>query len=711
MRHALPRTIAGRIILIGLAIRIVDFVVGLILGALPLPLQVLDIVAALAIAAGGVYFLVHGLASINRRLLWRVRRKLIISYIFIGFIPTMLVVAFFVLGGVLLFFNFSAYMVRAEFRATTERAGTIAHAVALEIERGAGRDVSATLRRHADALSGEFPGISIAVVPTERQCAQTVSGISTDGRDAPAVVTAGAWAHIDPPATVPAWIECGGFSGLLLYSRGEAPSPGSLNLLVRAVAFPESTNPGYAVVVDLDVNAGVRREMRRAIGVQLGNVDVVAAEIAKAKPLASQRLPATTTVATGGPESTPPLTSFSYLEYRDWSTGERGRLTQFIRLGIPEIYSKISAAPGVSNVNIVLLVLEIVGGLFLVMESVALATGLALAKSITGSIHELFEGTEQVRRGDFTHKIEVKADDQLGELAGSFNSMTASIEDLLLQAAEKKRLEEELRIAHEIQMSLLPQGPLRMPGLSVAALCVPAREVGGDYYDFFPLDEHRLGVLIADVSGKGTSAALYMAELKGLMLSLSRNHSSPRALLIAANRIIAPHLDARSFITVTYAVVDLRARTMTYARAGHTPLIYLPARPGDGSGKAQILAPSGMVLGLKLDRGEMFERLLEEATIPLTSGDLFVFFTDGITEAMTRLDDFFGEQRLGQLIEDHAELPAETLRERVFREVTAFVDGAPQHDDMTLILLRIEEMGRSDAQGAQVVEAVLAGAL
>ena len=119
-----------------------------------------------------------------------------------------------------------------------------------------------------------------------------------------------------------------------------------------------------------------------------------------------------------------------------------------------------------------------------------------------------------------------------------------------------------------------------MPGLSVTALCVPAREVGGDYYDLFPIGEHRLGVLIADVSGKGTSAALYMAELKGLMLSLSQIHTSPRALLVAADRIMANNLDARSFITMTYAIVDLRERTMTYARAGHTPLMYLP---GDGT--------------------------------------------------------------------------------------------------------------------------------
>src|SRR4029077_2896341 len=273
---------------------------------------------------------------------------------------------------------------------------------------------------------------------------------------------------------------------------------------------------------------------------------------------------------------------------------------------VGEIYDRISAQ-GLMGQNFgqnLLLALSVIVALFLVIEFVALVAGLALAKSITGSIHELFRGTERVRRADFTHKIAVQTDDQLGELAGSFNSMTASIEDLLRQAAEKKRLEEELRIAHEIQMSLLPHGPLTMPGLSVSALCVPAREVGGDYYDFLPLDDHRLGLLIADGSGKSTYGALYMAELKGLVLSLSRIHTSPRELLIDANRIIAEHLDARSFITMTYAILDLKQRTMTYARAGHTPLIYVPG-PGSESRRARILAPDGLVLGLKIDDGAM----------------------------------------------------------------------------------------------------------
>jgi phosphoserine phosphatase RsbU/P len=245
-------------------------------------------------------------------------------------------------------------------------------------------------------------------------------------------------------------------------------------------------------------------------------------------------------------------------------------------------------------------------------------------------------------------------------------------------------------------MSLLPQGPLVMRGLSVTALCVPAREVGGDYYDFLPLDHDRVGVLIADVSGKGTSAALYMAELKGLVLSLSEIHRSPRDLLIAANRIIAHHLDARSFITMTYAIIDMRTRTMTYARAGHTPLIYVPGI-GVDSRQAQILAPDGMVLGLKLDQGEMFERLLEEETIPLNPGDLCLFFTDGISEAMNAYDDCFGETRLGEIAQNHSHLSSEELRERVLREIAAFVGDAPQHDDMTMILLKVDDVAAAVA--------------
>ena len=359
-------------------------------------------------------------------------------------------------------------------------------------------------------------------------------------------------------------------------------------------------------------------------------------------------------------EQQEPLGWVAFLDYTDWKTGEMSPLTVGFRMGPAAVYRYLSGpsfAP-LDNYNlgqIFLILLAVVAGLFLIIQAVALVMGLTLARSITGSVHELFAGTERVRRGDFGHKIAIRSRDQLGELAGSFNSMTASIEGLLREKAEKERLEQELRIARSIQMSLLPQGPLQMPGVSLSGHCEPAREVGGDYYDFLPLENDRLGILIADVAGKGTSAALYMAELKGLVLSLSRHHVSPRQMLIEANRIISKHLDARSFITMTYAVVDLRARTMTCARAGHCPLIYVPG-PDAASRTPQVLTPEGMVLGLQFDLGDTFDRLLEEVTLPLGRGDLFVLYTDGISEAMNPQGDCFGDQRLVELAERHADL-------------------------------------------------------
>jgi serine phosphatase RsbU (regulator of sigma subunit) len=278
----------------------------------------------------------------------------------------------------------------------------------------------------------------------------------------------------------------------------------------------------------------------------------------------------------------------------------------------------------------------------------------------------------------------VTSRDQLGELADSFNHMAGGMQDLLREQAEKDRLEEELRIARQIQMSLLPaEQAVDVPGLRVAALCLPAAEVGGDYYDLLPLAGDRLGVLVADVSGKGTSAALYMAELKGLVLSLSRIYDSPARLLSEANRILAANMDTRSFITMTYAVLDVRARVMRFARAGHNPLIQLQA----GTGKTRILTPPG--LGLGLDPGDRFDAILLEDEVELRPGDVFLFFTDGLSEAMNGQAELFGEGRLSRILADSAALSSEEIRERILAEVRAFAAGAAQTDDMTMVILKV----------------------
>ncbi|HET8645653.1 MAG TPA: SpoIIE family protein phosphatase, partial [Vicinamibacteria bacterium] len=324
--------------------------------------------------------------------------------------------------------------------------------------------------------------------------------------------------------------------------------------------------------------------------------------------------------------------------------------------------------PGrVDTASILVSALAAVAGVFLVMYAVALLVGLFLARSITRSVHALYRGTERLRQGRFDQPIPVRTRDQLGELAESFNLMSQDIQVLMRESAEKERLEEELRIARRIQMSLLPQGTVSVPHLSIAATCIPAAEVGGDYYDQLPLPGDRLAVLVADVSGKGTSAALYMAELKGLMLSLSRVHDSPALLLAEANRILSADMDARSFITMSYAVLEPRARRMRYARAGHSPLMQRVA----ATGETRVLAPPG--LGLGLDGGAQFERVLEESEVPLAIGDVFVFFTDGISEAMNTRGELFGEDRLREVLGRDGRPGSEELRDRVLEEVRQFV--------------------------------------
>jgi serine phosphatase RsbU (regulator of sigma subunit) len=694
VRRWLTTSFAGRALLVGAVLKLVTLVLGAALGPDAALVNLLDIVARISLVIGGIAVTYRLTVAAKRRLLWRVRRKLTLSYIFIGFVPALLIITFFLLCGLLLFFNVSSYLMQSRIRSLIDQTRFLAQNAALELQRQPNTSsIEDAVARRQGSASARFPGVSYAVLPLSKDCGEQATR-EVRRSPVPKPVAAGPWGHLDPPRDVPAWVPCPGQAGLIAYEE----QPRRTRLAVRAVAFPDVAQPRYAVVVDVPLSTAIAHQLHDDTGIEVGEITVINASNTGVRPVPGRAIeePPAPPVSRARGRLDQPLPWVAFLDFTDWQTGRTGNLTVAIGMSIAEIYSRISGAPvtrigGVFTFGqMLLLLLSVVGGLFLVIQFIAMVMGLALARSITGSVHELFIGTERVQRGDFSHKIPIRSHDQLGELAKSFNDMTASIEDLLAQKQEKERLEQELRIARSIQMSLLPQGPLTMPGLALTAHCEPAREVGGDYYDFLPLDEHRLGVLIADVSGKGTSAALYMAELKGLMLSLSLLHTSPRELLIDANRIISNHLDTRSFITMTYAIIDLRARTLTYARAGHCPLIYLPGAYASARG-VRILAPDGLVLGLKIDNGEMFERLLQEESLPLGPGDLFVLFTDGISEAMNPSDECFGEERLGELISEHGDLQSVELRERILREIRAFVGTAPQHDDMTMLLLKVEE--------------------
>jgi sigma-B regulation protein RsbU (phosphoserine phosphatase) len=662
LRQLLLETWAGRLFLIAVGLKLL---VLLWRAALPVPaiLAVLSGAATLAIIVALVLFGWRLFVLVKRRLLWRVRRKLILSYIFIGVVPSLLILVFFLFAGNLVFMNVSAYLFKDGYDQIMDDARLSAQAAATEIARNPAA-AQETVQRVYRIRQRDYPALSIAFVP----------------REGP-TIAAGSWKRMPPPSAIPAWLS-GDEVFVGTFGVKSPDGPAEEDLLVRAIV---KVAGGGAVVVEIPVDDQVVARLRQQTGVNLENVFDGRA-IRSGAPASG---------GTNGRGSVFFEKSLTQLDIYRWDAAGLHRDTLALGYRLRELYSQLSSAQsmlvgGMRLADALMFFLVAIGIMFLIIEAVALVMGLALARSITSSVHELFMGTERVRQGDFTHRIAVRSRDQLGELADSFNQMTGSIENLLQTAAEKKRLDEELRIARQIQMSLLPRGALNFPGLGVTALCVPAREVGGDYYDFFPLGADRVGVLIADVSGKGTSAALYMAELKGLVLSLSKIYQSPRQLLLEVNRIISDNLDTRSFITMTYGVIDLSARVLTFARAGHTPLLYLP---GNGAGgNIQVLTPSGLVVGLRIPGAqEKFDELLEESRLDLHEGDVFVFYTDGISEAMNRESDLFGDSRLGQLVAEHGHLETGELRERILREIESFVDGADQHDDMTMILVKVEE--------------------
>jgi sigma-B regulation protein RsbU (phosphoserine phosphatase) len=533
---------------------------------------------------------------------------------------------------------------------------TIAETCASEIGRNPAIAGAVAANKYAN-WSPHYPNLSFAIVPAGRDA----SGERT--------LTAGPWRHASPPSDVPAWVVAArGFSGTIGDDRTAAD--GDPRLLIRSAAL--TSDGRLMVVVDLPVDAGVASRIAERTGARIEGI-------------------ADSPVGTAPAGSAPFQKTVAFMEVTAWRTGQIEPAAIHLQAPIGELSRRIAAvqsAPLGSDVNRgLLLFLVVLAALFAIIQGAALVMGGALARSITYAVHELFIGTERVRGGDFTHRIRVESQDQLGDLADSFNRMSGSIEHLLHVQREKQRLDDELRIAREIQKSLLPVRPPQMAGLGIADLCEPAREVGGDYYDFFELGPRQLGVLIADVSGKGTSAALYMAELKGLMLALSHTERSPRQLLMTVNHLLAEHLDNRSFITATYAVIDLDLMTLTYARAGHTPLIIV------SGGKSETIVPDGMVLGLRLPgASHRFETLLEEQTRPLRPGDLIVLYTDGITEAMNVDGDLFGDGALGRILSSGARHDAAAVRERVVREVNTFVGGAEPHDDMTMVVIKIHDV-------------------
>ncbi|MDO8549224.1 MAG: PP2C family protein-serine/threonine phosphatase, partial [Ignavibacteria bacterium] len=251
---------------------------------------------------------------------------------------------------------------------------------------------------------------------------------------------------------------------------------------------------------------------------------------------------------------------------------------------------------------------------------------------------------------------------------------------LLEESIEKERLEKELDVAREIQRKILPSKDPVYEKLSVSSVFIPAFEVGGDYYDFFEMDDNKFGFIIADVSGKGISAAFIMAEVKGIFESLSKIIESPREILIKANQILKRSLDRKNFVSAAYGLIDFKREVISIARAGHCPLLLVR------DGKVDNIRPRG--IGLGLNYGDQFQLTLEEIELDLRDNDMIVLYTDGITEAKNIDMEDFGETKFEKILLDNSEKSADEISNEVIKEITQFSKHNTQHDDITLVILK-----------------------
>ncbi|MBN1409021.1 MAG: SpoIIE family protein phosphatase [Calditrichaceae bacterium] len=260
--------------------------------------------------------------------------------------------------------------------------------------------------------------------------------------------------------------------------------------------------------------------------------------------------------------------------------------------------------------------------------------------------------------------------------------LSLALENTLLydELKDQERMKRELEIARDIQQKLLPKSMPQIAGYAIEGFCSPTYEVGGDYFDFFELNDGKLGLVIADVSGKGASASFYMAQLKGMMMQSAGKFNSPKNLLIEINQKIYSSLDRNLFITMIYGILDTQNRELIISRAGHNALIHIKH-----DNMHTTFTPPG--IGLGLDSGAVFKSELTEIRIKLENHDTLLFYTDGIIEAMNTKGEEFGEERLLQALLKSKASPISDKLKTIQEQLTCFLNGSKPQDDITMILI------------------------
>lgn len=343
------------------------------------------------------------------------------------------------------------------------------------------------------------------------------------------------------------------------------------------------------------------------------------------------------------------------------------------------LFPKKELMADVVKLNNMVLILGIVGfvGLFLII--------IMIANSIANPLRKLSEATESIAKGNLDTPVpEIRSKDEVGALADSFRYMQESlkkyIKELTETVAEKERIESELKIARDIQMGILPKEFPPFPDrkeIDIYAVLEPAREVGGDFYDFFFVDDDHLSIAIGDVSGKGVPAAIFMSLTKSLLRAKATQGLSPELVLRRLNEDICLNNPSLLFVTVFFGMLNVRTGEFRYSNAGHNPPYLIHS-----DGRVELLPATGNIA-----IGVMEDAVYDSRTISLKKGDRLFLYTDGVTEAMNERNELFSDKRLEKELSAITDMEPKSMIESIMKDIKVFCGTAPQSDDITILSL------------------------
>jgi sigma-B regulation protein RsbU (phosphoserine phosphatase) len=652
-----------------------------------------------------VLFSILAFRWLKRKILWRLRNRLIVTYVFIGVIPAVLLIVMALITLYGFAGQFAIFVVTSELNSQLRNMEAVNAAV--------GNELAARLERGDNPTAESLAGLRKRDAAWVRRRMRAWHGdhLLSLGDELKG-----------PELSLPAFAK-GGLREITrdqgaLYLRVVTLLPVGSKTLIVVTSEPldrELVGKIAADMGEISLSDDAGGSPANKSGQQNSATKAGAAE--NPEPYRGgldlrgengRVLEATFTVGTVPPPANRldrEVQFFGALPVLDWKTGERERDGAVIRVWTrPSVlYAHVVATLGdfARGVEYILLAILI---FFAAIELIALIIGTRMTRTVTGAVAQLYDATKHVDRGDFSHRIPVKSSDQLAQLSLAFNSMTESIEKLILEQKEKQRLEGELAIAQEVQAQLFPRQVSELESLEVHGFCRPARTVSGDYYDFLTASSHKLILAVGDISGKGISAALLMATIHSAVRAYSVEslpqmrepvavgavagagrvmaawpegiEISPGALLGLLNHQLYESTPPEKYATLFLGIYDGRSHKLTYSNGGHLPPILIGK-----DGAVRRLEAGGTVVGL-------FDNMTyDEGSVEMHPGEIFLAYSDGVTEPENEFGEF-GEERLIDLVSANRHSPLTQISEAVTSAVDDWIGDNEQPDDITLVLAR-----------------------